>query len=448
MMANRNGILRLLRQEACALGGLEDVQPVIDLIGNAQLVLLGEATHGTQEFYRLRASISRRLIVDKGFDAIAVEADWPDALRVSRYIQGAADDGDATAALGGFERFPRWMWRNTAMVDLIDWLRRRNEAAAGTAKVGFFGLDLYSLRASMAAVIGYLAQVDPEAAGRARMRYACFDVFGDNPQYYGYATTFGLSRDCEAAVLEQLLELTDAPARYFHADGIASGDELFYARQNARVVSNSEAYYRAMFQGRDESWNLRDTHMADTLDALQAHLAQRLGRPARIVVWAHNSHLGDARATSWEERGQINLGQLVRERHGRPGETFALGFTTHDGTVAAASEWDPPVERKIVRPSRPESIERLLHDCGLALFALPLAGRQALSAALAGARLERAIGVIYRPESELVSHYFHASLPGQFDAVVHVDHSQAVHPLDAPYDWEPSGEPETFPSGI
>lgn len=447
-MASREDILATLRTEARPLSGLEDVQAILDLIGEARLVLLGEATHGTHEFYRLRANLSRRLITDKGFDAIAVEADWPDALRVSRYIQGASDDHDAIAALGSFERFPRWMWRNTDVVDLVEWLRSHNQSAAGTEKAGFFGLDLYSLRASMAAVIGYLARVDPEAARRARQRYACFDAFGDNPQYYGYAITFGLTPDCEAAVLTQLMELLRAPERHFHTDGIASGDELFYAQQNARVVSHAEAYYRVMFQGRDESWNLRDTHMADTLDELQDHLAQRLGRPARIVVWAHNSHIGDARATSRYERGEINLGQLVRERHRRPGETFNLGFTTHDGTVAAASDWDEPVERKTVRPSREDSVERLLHDCGLPLFALPLAGQERVSSALAGARLERAIGVIYRPDTELASHYFLATLPCQFDAVVHVDHSRAVRPIDAPYDWEPSGEPETFPSGV
>jgi erythromycin esterase-like protein len=331
---------------------------------------------------------------------------------------------------------------------LIDGLRRHNASRERTQQVGFFGLDLYSLRASMGQVIAYLMQVDPEAARRARMRYACFDAFGDNPQSYGYATTFGLAADCESAVVEQLIELTRGQERYFHADGIASVDELFYAQQNARVVNNAEAYYRAMFQGRDESWNLRDTHMVDTLDELQEHLAQRLGRPARIVVWAHNSHIGDARATSWFERGQINVGQLVRERHGGAGETFALGFTTHDGTVAAASDWDDPVERKSVRPSRADSIERLLHDCGLPLFVLPLAGAGRVARALGGARLERAIGVIYRPDTELASHYFYATLPCQFAAVVHVDHSRAVRPLDAPYDWEPSGEPETYPSGV
>lgn len=435
-----------IRREARSLAGLDDVAPIVEAIGDARLVLLGEATHGSFEFYRLRTRISQRLIEERGFDALAVEADWPDALRVSRYVQGGGADRDALAALAGFRRFPRWMWRNHEILELVTWLRRRNRGVQPARRAGFFGLDLYSLGASLAAVIAHLDRVDPPAAARARQRYACFDAFGDHPQYYGYATTFGLARDCEEQVLTQLVELSRQPGRHFHGDGAAEDDERFYARQNALVVKNAEAYYRAMFADGHAAWNLRDTHMADTLEALLAHLEARLGRPARVVVWAHNSHLGDARATSWALRGQINLGQLVRERGSAP--AFTLGFTTHQGSVAAASDWDEPVEHKALRPSRPDSVERLLHDSGLSLFLLPLTGRRALSAALQETRLERAVGVIYRPETELASHYFGASLPGQFDAVLHVDRSHALRPLDAPQDWERSEEAETFPTGV
>lgn len=424
-------IIQTLRREAVHLAGLADVTPLLEQIGDADLVLLGEATHGTHEFYRLRTELTKRLIAERDFDAIAVEADWPDALRVSRLVQGAADDPGAVQALAGFQRFPRWMWRNTEIVELVEWLRDYNLMIAGAHnRVGFFGLDLYSLRTSMESVVSYLDRVDPEAARRARARYGCFEDFGDDPQGYGYATSFGMAEGCAHEVVQQLIELTGDPERFLHHDGLAASDELFYAQQNARVVHNAENYYRSMFLGRNESWNLRDTHMADTLDALRAHLYERRGRAARIVVWAHNSHVGDARATEWYERGQLNLGQLVRERQTDPERSFLLGFTTHTGTVAAASDWGDPVEFKRVRASQPESIERVLHDCGNGLFMLALTGREALAQALAEPRLERAIGVIYRPDSELTSHYFHARVAAQFDAVVHVDHSRAVSPLD------------------
>lgn len=420
---------------------------LLALIGDAPLVLLGEASHGTHEFYEARAEITRRLITEKGFDAVAVEADWPDSLRASRYAQGASDDADANAALGGFERFPRWMWRNSEVLEFIEWLRRENAARLPDERVGFFGLDLYSLRASMDAVVRYLATVDPEAARRARARYSCFDHIAEDPQRYGYATTFGLVEHCEREVLRQLAELTGDPARYMHDDGIAAADELFYAQQNARVAANAEAYYRSMFAGRHESWNRRDSHMAETLGTLLDHLAVRHERSARIAVWAHNSHLGDARRTEMGEAGELNLGQLVRERFGADNARL-IGFTTHAGTVTAASDWDSPAELKRVRDSHPESFERVFHETGIERFLLVPDHVPALRRER---RLERAIGVIYLPESERVSHYFYADIAKQFDAVIHFDRTRALTPLDPSMLWKHSESPEqmeTYPSGM
>jgi len=450
VMTDTTDTLDLLRQEAHPLDGLADVDALLPLIGNARFVLMGEATHGTHEFYRLRIELSRRLIVDKGFDAVAVEADWPAALRASRYAQGSDDDPGAEVALRGFERFPRWMWRNTEIVAWLEWLRERNRAVPeASAQVGFFGLDLYSLRESMGAVLRYLERTDPDAAQRARARYACFDELAHDPQAYGHAVHFGLRDDCRREVVQQLRELCADAGRWLRRDGAAATDEMFYAQQNARVVRNAEAYYRAMFDGRTDSWNLRDRHMMDTLQELDRHLSAQRGRPARIIVWAHNSHLGDARATDSRERGQWNLGQLVREAEAKRGESFLLGFTTHTGVVAAASDWDLPVEFKSIVPSRPDSIERLLHDSGLDRFMLPLSDvSAALKRALERPRLERAIGVIYRPDTERWSHYFGASLARQFDAVIHLDRTQALQPLDRQSVVRDAEEPETYPSGM
>lgn len=438
-----------LRDEARTLTASNDLDTVLEQIGDVELVLLGEATHGTHEFYRYRAELCKRLIVDKGFDAVAVEADWPDALRVDRYIRQRERDtqkvqAGALHALGAFERFPRWMWRNAETLALIRWLHAHNASQIHPErKVGFFGLDLYSLRRSMDAVVSYLDRTDPPAAQRARSRYSCFDHMADDPQRYGYASTFGLRSDCEKEVVQQLMQLMGGDRGQLDP---LEADEAFFAEQNARVARNAEAYYRAMFRGRNTSWNLRDTHMADTLEAVRAHLSNRLGRPARIVVWAHNSHIGDARSTEMGEDGQINLGQLARERFGA--SCYLLGFTTHIGVVCAASDWDSPVERKHVLSSRADSFERLLHDCNIGEFFLPLRELRKREDLDPGRRLERAIGVIYLPQSERASHYFHAELMHQFDGVIHVDVTRPVTPLD---DGKSSGEtvaPETFPSGI
>jgi erythromycin esterase-like protein len=411
-----------------------DYDALLDMIGDARFVLLGEASHGTHEFYAERAEITRRLIVEKGFDAVSAEADWPDALRVHRYVHGKSADASANEALAGFRRFPTWMWRNTVMLDFVAWLRGHN--LSGARPAGFYGLDLYSLSSSIEAVLKYLERVDPAAAGRARYRYSCFEDFGEDAQAYGYAAGFDLDRSCESQVVAQLLELRRTAA------ASDAGEEHFYAEQNARLVKNAEEYYRTMFRGRVSSWNLRDSHMAETLEVLTRHLGAR-GRAPKIVVWAHNSHLGDARATQMGDEGEWNLGQLVREKS--PGEAFLVGFTTYTGTVTAASSWDGEAEVKRVRPALEESYEALFHRAGVARFLLDL--RDA-PAEVAKARLERAIGVIYRPESERVSHYFRAELARQFDAVLHFDETTAVRALDRLPLHERGEAPETFPSGV
>ena len=428
------------------VGSMDDDGPILDLVGDARLVLLGEATHGTHEFYRRRAQLTQRLVVEKGFCAVAAEADWPDAYRVNRYVRGIGQDDEASESLDGFKRFPAWMWRNADVVDFVAWLRDHNDREGDPSKkVGFYGLDLYSLHASIAAVLDYLDQVDPEAVRRARYRYGCFDHFGEDPQAYGYATSFGLRPDCERESVAQLVELQRRGHDLVTRGGLAEADEAFAAEQNARVVKNAEEYYRSMFEGRISSWNLRDTHMADTLDALLAHFDRRLGR-AKIVVWAHNSHVGDARATQMGEAGEINIGQLARERH--PGEVRLVGFSTYTGTVTAASEWGGPAERKQVRPALPSSYEGLFHRTGAARFLLTL---RDLGEAVGGLRephLQRAIGVVYVPGTERVSHYFHARLPSQFDVIVHIDETRALEPLERTATWERGELPETYPTGM
>jgi erythromycin esterase-like protein len=275
---------------------------LVDLIGDARLVLLGEASHGTREFYRERTRITQRLLTEKGFTAVAVEADWPDAYRVNRYVRGVGTDTNGNAALAGFQRFPTWMWRDTEVLAFVEWLRAHNTALPnGRAKIGFYGLDLYSLYTSMAAVLSYLDTMDPEAARRARSR--CFEHFGEDTQAYGYAASFDLSKSCEDEVVQQLQELQRQAAAYSRRDGRVVAEEFFYAEQNARLVKDAEVYYRTMFRGRVSSWNLRDQHMVDTLDALVTHL-RRQGEHAKVIVWAHNSHLGDARATELGESGE------------------------------------------------------------------------------------------------------------------------------------------------
>jgi len=436
-----------VRHSAHALsGGPRDHDPLLALIGEAHLVLLGEATHGTHEFYVQRADITRRLIEEKGFDAVAIEGDWPDSYRVNRFVRGMDGDRSAAEALGGFKRFPTWMWRNTDVVAFIDWLSTFNLGRPAVRGVGFYGLDLYSLHTSMAAVLSYLSHTDPAAAARARERYGCFDRHGEDSQRYGLLVGFGVAPSCEKEVIAMLVEIrrTAAQAALHSHDG----EGAFDAEQNARLVKNAEAYYRAMVLRDESAWNLRDRHMAETLAELERHLARhKPGGAPKIVVWAHNSHVGDARATDMgSARGEVTLGQLVRERHGD--NAVLVGFSTHRGHVTAANDWNTPHERMLVRPSRPDSYERLLHATGLDRFMLPLRDAPDARAALMAPRLQRAIGVIYRPESERQSHYAYACLPRQFDAVLHFSTTHAVSPLDRREPLPELEVPETYPSGM
>lgn len=427
-------------------GQAHDYDSVLALVGDAPLCLLGEATHGTHEFYRERGEITKRLIKEKGYTAVAVEADWPDAFRVNRYVRGLSDDKDANEALAGFKRFPTWMWRNTVILDFVEWLREYNASLPLTApKVGFYGLDLYSLYMSIEAVLGYLSKIDPEAEKQARYRYSCFEHFSDDTQAYGYSANLGLTASCERAVIEQLIELRRRASDYASRDGRVARDEYFFAEQNARLVRNAEQYYRTMFRGRVESWNLRDRHMAETLDALMSHLTLQ-GENAKVAVWEHNSHLGDARATYMADHGELNVGQLVRQRYGNG--AVLIGFTTYKGTVTAASDWDGPAERKRVRPALLESYETLFHESVGSDFLLLIRANEAGSNAVRQPRLERAIGVIYLPQTERHSHYFKARLSDQFDAVIHFDETQALEPLERYALWETGEPPETFPTGM
>ena len=433
-----------LRAQAAGVDVETAARTLLDAIDpTVTVVLIGEATHGTLEFYRIRADLTRLLIQHRGFTCVAAEADWPDAYRANRWVAHLGEDATAEDALSDFTRFPRWMWRNREVVRFLRWLRGENGTRPAEARVGFYGLDLYSLHRSMARVIEYLDTVDPKAAVRARQGYACFDVFGDDVQAYGYAASLRLERSCEDEVVQQLVALKQRAAEYAARDGRVAMDAYFAAEQNARVVCDAEAYYRAMFRGGAESWNLRDRHMMATLDALMNH-TDRQGRPARAVVWAHNSHLGDARATSLATLGELNLGQLARERFGDA--CCAIGMTTHEGEVTAAHAWEEPAALRVVRPSLPGSYERLFHETGLGGFVLRLSN-PALAGALATPRLERAIGVLYRPETERASHYFSAHLPDQFDLLVHIDRTRAVEPLET---WarHELDLPETYPTGI
>ena len=440
-------LVDLISEKAKALvGSPNDFDSLVDLIGDARFVLLGEASHGTHEFYRIRAQISKVLIAQCGFNAVAVEADWPDAYRVNRFVRGASKDSDSVEALSGFLRFPQWMWRNADVLDFVGWLREHNdEQAFEDRKCGFYGLDLYSLHASIEAVLAYLDKLDPEAAKRARHYYSCFEHFGKDITTYGYAAGFRMTPSCEEAVVKNLVEIRRNAMEYVQRDGQVAADAYFCAEQNALVVRNAEEYYRNMFRREVSSWNLRDTHMMESLLRLSIHLSNQRP-PAKIIVWAHNSHLGDARATQMGERGELNLGQLVREHFGK--EAVSIGFTTYDGTVTAASDWDGPAERKNVRPAHPESYEALFHEVHVPNFFLDLRKDVDVAAPLRHQRLERAIGVIYRPDTELISHYFHARLPDQFDAILHYDHTRAVEPLERTAEWEMGEVEETFPSGL
>jgi erythromycin esterase-like protein len=398
----------------------------------ARVVLLGEASHGTSEFYRARAAITRNLIEYHGFNIVAVEADWPDANRIDRYVRhrgaGAYDEES-------FARFPTWMWRNQEVADFIDWFYHHNEALPMERRAEFRGLDVYSLRSSISEVLAYLDRVDPEAAVTARRRYGCLTPWQTDPAWYGRAVIMGERDPCEDAVVAQLEDLLARQIKYASKD-----DEDFAdAVQNARIVRAAEQYYRIMYRGSNESWNLRDRHMFETLQ----HVMTRRGPDAKAVVWAHNSHIGDAAATSMGWRGQFNIGELCRTAF--RDEAILIGFGTDRGVVAAADDWDEPMQLKTVLPSRPDSYERVFRHTSIARSLTDLRPQGDVRTTLSQPRLERAIGVIYRPETELQSHYFEAVLPEQFDAYVWFEETTAVTPLPAA---RPQGVPETYPFGV
>ena len=440
-------LVAAIEREAQPLrGGFQDFDAIITAARGKRYVLLGEASHGTREFYQERAEITERLLTEEGFDAVAVEADWPDAYRVNCYVTHKGGDRDARQALASFERFPRWMWRNHEVMRFVEWLREFNDVANRRLPVGFYGLDLYSLNSSVHAVIGYLERVDPAAARRARSRYGCLWHFMDDPQSYGLATKQGRIESCEAEIVQQLTELLESAPRYSRRDGVVAHDDYFCAAQNAKVVKGAEEYYRALYRGRPNTWNLRDQHMFDTLEALASHLDERLRRDAKIVVWAHNSHVGNAAATAMGERGEINIGQLARERCGS--KALLVGFSTARGRVTAASDWDMPHESKRVRDPWPGSYEEIFAQVGHDAFLLDLRTRNAAVDMLMEPRLQRAIGVIYRPGTERQSHYYHACLPQQFDFMLHYDTTAAVTALDTSSEQRYGEMDETYPRGL
>jgi len=437
-------LLSLLREQAIPLGDTPAAyQPLIDLVGDAKVVCIGEATHGTHDFYQARAEVTRLLIEQKGFTAVCAEADWPDAHRVNRYVRHLSDEGPEES-LRDFQRFPTWMWRNHEVLDFITWLRQHNDGLSpGQHRTGFYGLDLYSLYRSIQAVLQYLDEHDPAAALRARQRYSCFDHLGDDPQAYGYASAYGQTESCEQPVLDQLTEMLIQSGEHAAQVPDLDPDERFVAEQNARLVRNAEEYYRAMFHGERSTWNLRDRHMVQTLVALLEHLERR--QPdARAVVWAHNSHVGDARATEMGRAGEWNVGQLTREHFGD--RARLIGFTTHRGTVVAAHQWDGPAYQRVVRPGLPGSYEALFRDVGIDRFLLRFRDHAALASELPDLLLERAIGVIYRPETERYSHYFGCRIADQFDAVLHFDVTRALESLDPVEQQEPGEVPDWLSS--
>lgn len=407
---------------------------LVDRMGNARVVLIGEASHGTSEFYRMRARITQHLIEHRQFNIVAIEGDWPDAQAIDRYVRRGGKSFLRTPA---FSRFPTWMWRNQETRQFVDWLAEINQPRSREQQVSVYGLDVYSLNNSIGAILHYLDRVDPIAAEAARVRYSCFSPWEMDPATYGRAAVSGRMQTCESEAVAALTELLDKRLQYLRQDG----DDFFDAERNATVIREAERYYRAMYYGSRDSWNLRDQHMFDTLCAALQHR----GGDARAVVWAHNSHVGNASATEMGTRGEVNIGQLARKHFGA--DAFLIGFGTHSGTVAAASNWDEPVQIMSVRPSHEDSYERLCHDSRIRAFLLHLRepDEPDVRRALLTPHLERAIGVIYRPETELLSHYFHAALPAQFDEYIWLDQTTAVKPLKT---HELAGMPETWPFGL
>jgi len=443
-------------------GPSSDFSSLLNQIGDAKIVLLGESTHGTHEFYKARAEISKQLIQQKGFNAIAVEADWPSAYKINKFVKGfihstrdarsrlrqgfdgQAGCADSKESLSDFKRFPTWMWANKEILELINWMYKYNQKLNLEDRVGFYGLDLYSLHESAYEVIEYLKTINKVDAQIAKERYACFDKFGDDPQKYGYFATQQISPSCQKQSVDQAKDLIAKKIEYLKADGFIAKEEFLCAKQNAFLVKNAEEYYRLIFTSSSysDTWNFRDTHMLKTLRSLYEH-QKHLKKNAKIIVWAHNSHVGDARATEFKKFGQINLGQLARETFGK--DSFIVGFTTYKGTVCAASDWGGVTEKKIVRPALPNSVEEYFHKLIPGNFVFNL---KRDSKDLPQNILERAIGVIYLPQTERSSHYFYANVAEQFDAVIHFDETTAVEPLEKISVIEEDELQDTFPSGF
>ncbi len=435
--AESTTLLQQIRPLIHPLNDEPDLDPLLDQIGDARFVLLGEASHGTADYYTWRARLSRRLIEEKGFHFLAVEGDWPDCYRVNRYVKGMEDSGDsARDVLPAFERWPTWMWANEEIAELAEWLRRHNEHLAEERRVGFYGLDVYSLWDSLYAIMGYLHRADPHSLPAAMQAFRCFESYGEDVQEYARATRF-VPNSCEGEVVQLLTQLR-ARAPHFEHDG---RDSYFNAEQNALVLKNAEAYYRAMVRGGPDSWNIRDRHMSETLDRLARHH----GPAAKAIVWEHNTHIGDARFTDMADEGEVNVGQLVRERHGEEGVVL-VGFGSYQGSVIAGQEWDALWERMPVPEAREGSWEEILHRIQpankLLLFAQANETRELLQS-----RGHRAIGVVYHPEYERLGNYVPTVLPRRYDAFLFLDQTQALHPLHVPVEHGPE-VPETYPSGV
>lgn len=431
-------LLHHLRNLAQPLRDPDDLDPLMIRIGDARVVLLGEASHGTREYYTWRTAITRRLVEEKGFSFIAVEGDWPDSYRLNRFVKGYSDTPKRPEeALDTFRRWPTWMWANEEVRDLLGWMRGHNDAQPAGRKVGFYGLDVYSLWDSLHEVMGYLRKRDPDALATAQRAWRCFEPFGEEAQDYAQATLYG-GESCQEEVVDLLVKLRAMAAR-----AAADGDEArFVAEQNALVVKNAESYYRTMVRANDESWNIRDRHMAATLD----RLLQFHGRDAKAIVWAHNTHIGDARQTDMAGDGMVNVGQLARESYGE-GDTILVGFGSHRGTVIAGDYWDAPWSEMRVSPAREDSWEDVLHRT-VARDMMFIFGPDDPHE-MFDWRGHRAIGVVYRPERERYGNYVPTVLPRRYDAFLYLDRTRAVRPLFGPRQAElPEEAPETYPTGL
>ena len=448
-MAKDAQIIRLIQEhmEPIDASNLEtSIDHIARALAQKNVVLIGEATHGTHEFYKYRALITRKLIENHHFNVIAIEADWPDTYQANCYVKGFKEFGNPLEALSELKRFPSWMWRNYEVLEFLSWLKEFNDSRVETEqKVGFYGLDLYSLHASIEAVIRYLWETDYEAAKRAIIRYSCFDHEDKDAQQYGFSATYGLRKDCKDEAIRELVELEKEKYQNYEKDETFQKEAFFSALQNARSVKSAEAYYRSMFESPAASWNLRDKHMFEAFMALVDYSNSALLKPAKVVIWAHNSHIGNATATEMAERGELNIGQLVKQKYGE--QAFLLGFTTYTGTVVAADEWGGPAKIKQITPALNNSWENLFHNIPTEQFSLFFNEKVKNIFESIPPKLQRAIGVIYKPETERYSHYFYSLLSSQFDGVIHIDTTSALRPIDT-LSQKVEEAPETYPTSL